>query len=120
MKATLSGTFALLLAAVAASSSFAQCPSCSSQRMQYMPSQYSYGPMPSSYSYAPPFSGMPYGGGYGYMPPQPYGGMQPPADLYGHCSQCCDGQKIMAFPVHRYARSPRDYFMLDIDCCGTH
>jgi hypothetical protein len=117
MKATLSGLFALLLAALAASSCYAQlpCPSCSSQRMQYMPSQY----MPSPYSAAPSFYGMPYGGGYGYMPPQPFGGVQPPADIFGHCSHGCD-QKIMAFPVHRYARSPRDYFMLDLDCCGTH
>jgi hypothetical protein len=117
MKATLKGMFAVLLAAVASSSCYAQfCPSC--QMTQYMPSQYTSGPyMASPYSASPAFYGMPYGGGYGYMPPQPFGGVQPPGDIYGRCSGC---QKIMAFPVHRYARSPRDYFMVDIDCCGTH
>jgi hypothetical protein len=107
MKATLQGLSALLLAAVAVSSSYAQlpCPSCSSQRLQYMP-------MPANY--APSFYGSPFGANYGGMPPMPYGGVRPPAIPFG----CPNGR--MGFPVHPYARSPRDYFMMDIECCGAH
>jgi hypothetical protein len=120
MKATLQGLSALLLAAVAASSSFAQlpCPSCSSQRLQYMPA-------PMAPSYTPGFYGTPYAPNYyGGMPGQPYGGVQPPCIPFGGCGGCggcgngCGG--IMGFPVHQFARSPRDYFMMDIECCGAH
>ena len=119
MKATLLGLSALLVAALASSKSHAQlpCPSCSSQGTHYMP--YSAGYAPNFYG-APSYGanccgGIPaYGAGYGGMPPQPFGGVRPPAAIPSCCS------KIMAFPVNPYTRSPRDYFMLDLECCGTH
>ena len=130
MKATLIGFSALLLAAVAGKTAYAQlpCPSCSSQKLQYMPNPAAYAPNSYGMPYAAGY-GMPYGGGYGGMPPQPFGGVRPPSNPFGCGSGSnpfgcgaggCDGGKIMGFPVHPYARSPRDFFMLDLDCCGTH
>jgi hypothetical protein len=81
------------------------------------PAQYAAAPAYGPGFYAPPFAG---GYGYGNMPPQPFSG---PAFPYGPCGRGFGGggeQKIMGFPVHPYARSPRDYFMVDLECCGTH
>src|SRR5262249_15315770 len=134
MKATLQGLVFLSLVAVLTPAARAQllpCPSCSKQAIQFPPSTYAanayapdqsaYAPNPSSYYPGPDPSG------YGYMPPRPFGGVPPPANPFGQgrgagggSGRGGCGNGIMAFPMHQYARSPRDFFMMDIDCCGTH
>jgi hypothetical protein len=130
MKATLQGLAFVCLFAAISPTAQAQlpCPSCSKQAIQYLPN--SYMPDPNAYApnYGPSYYQEPYASSYGYMPPRPFGGVPPPANPFaaGGCGRggagggggCGNG--IMAFPMHQYARSPRDFFMMDIECCGTH
>jgi hypothetical protein len=98
MKATLIWLGGLLL--IAASTSLAQahpfCHSCGSQPQVAWGSGYAY----------PNWGGGNYGCNYcPQMPPQPYSGFLPGAGI-----PC---QKVPGFPMHPYARSPRDFFMVD-------
>lgn len=80
-------------------------------RAQYFPPPYSPSPLPQAPStcnpgyYAPNYCGCLYGPNYCLRPPfEPFNGARP----------CLGGPaKSPVFPTHPYARSPRDYFMLD-------
>jgi hypothetical protein len=58
------------------------------------------------------FNGAPYGPNYWLQPGGlPFNGMLPPPPW---ANGGAGGNNVVGFPTHPYARSPRDYFMLDL------
>jgi len=101
MKATITWLGALLLLAAAGSAARAD---------NYYPN--GYGPPTTGAWGGSPYYSNPFCQGFavnpwGGLPPQPFQGIRPPMGGGGGCG------RAYGFPTHPYARSPRDFFMVD-------
>jgi hypothetical protein len=107
VKTLVSGLGALLLVIGAASVASAQFYPPSLPPSPYAP-----------WSYCPGGSGM-YSNAFcgPNLPPAPFGGVGPPAFL--PLKNCCPASCGPQFGINPYLRSPRDYFMLDLNRSPT-